>query len=172
MKHVPSDAPRWGWKEPNSHLFLPHLRKHFAGRLRYVHVIRHGIYMAHSSNQAQAQRWGPLFGIEGGFPTTPVRSLDYWIASNELAIERGRTMPSGTFLVVNHDDLCASPRREVTRFVEFLGIDVPPDMLEELVALPNPPKRLDLSIEEMREEFGDERLAKVRELGFAVDGAA
>ena len=46
----------------------------------------------------------------------------------------------------------------------------PPDVLEELVALPNPPKPLDLSITEMREEFGDERLAKVRELGFTLDG--
>jgi hypothetical protein len=167
---VPEGAPLWGWKEPNSHLFLPHLRSYFGERLRYVHVIRNGIYMAYSRNQAQAPRWGPEFGLEGGSPATPVRSLDYWIASNTRAIERGRAMPEGTFLLVNHDDLCASPREGVRRFVEFLGIDTPEALMEELMALPNPPRPLEVTLEQMRLEFGDQRLAKVRDLGFSLDG--
>jgi hypothetical protein len=167
---VREDSPLWGWKEPNSHLFLPHLRTYFGDRLRYVHVIRHGIYMAHSRNQAQASRWGSQFGIEGGVSTNPVRSLDYWIASNGLAIERGRAMPEGTFLLVNHDDLCRSPRVEVRRFVEFLGIETPEETMEELMALPNPPLPLEFTLEQMRLEFGDERLAKVRALGFSLNG--
>jgi hypothetical protein len=167
---VPDDSPLWGWKEPNSHLLLPHLRAYFGNQLRYVHVIRNGIYMAHSTNQAQPRRWGPLFGIEGGLSTDPVRSLDYWIASNTLAIERGRAMPEGNFLLVNHDDLCAAPREEVRRFVEFLGIQTPEALMEELMALPNPPRPLEFTAEQMRLEFGDERLAKVRELGFQIDG--
>jgi hypothetical protein len=166
---VPEDFPLWGWKEPNSHLFLPHLQTYFGDRLRYVHVIRNGIYMAHSTNQAQPRRWGPLFGIEGGLTTTPVRSLDYWIASNEQAIERGRAMPQGSFLLVNHDDLCAFPRREVRRFVEFLGIETSEETMEELMALPNPARPLEFSLEQMREEFGDARLARVRALGFSLE---
>jgi hypothetical protein len=168
---VPEDYPLWGWKEPNSHLFLPHLSTYFGDRLRYVHVIRNGVYMAHSTNQAQPRRWGPEFGIEGGLTTTPVRSLDYWIASNEQAIERGRAMPQGSFLLVNHDDLCKFPREEVRRFVEFLAIDTPEETMEELMALPNPARPLEFTLEQMRQEFGDERLAKVRALGFSLDGA-
>ena len=167
---VPDQSPLWGWKEPNSHLLLPHLRAHFGDRLRYVHVVRNGIYMAHSPNQAQPLRWGPLFGIEGGLSAEPVRSLDFWIASNTLAIERGRTMPEGHFLLVNHDDLCASPREGVRRFVEFLGIETPGALMDELMALPNPPRPLEFTAEQMRQEFGEERLAKVRELGFSLDG--
>ncbi len=108
----PEGAPMWGWKEPNSHLFLPHMRNHFGDRLRYVHVIRHGIYMAYSENQSQAMRWGPQFGLAECVPKpTPTQSLDYWIASNELAVSRGRAMPEGSFLLLNHDDLCAEPRQ-------------------------------------------------------------
>ncbi len=80
-------------------------------------------------------------------------------------------MPQGSFLLVNHDDLCSSPRREVRRFVEFLGIDTREDTLEELMALPNPPRPLGFTLEQMRQEFGDERLAKVRALGFSLEGS-
>jgi hypothetical protein len=169
-ERVRGDSPLWGWKEPNSHLFLPHLRTYFGDRLRYVHVIRHGIYMAHGPNQVQAARWGSRFGIEGGASANPVRSLDYWIASNEVAIERGRAMPKGTFLLVNHGHLCSSPRDEVRRLVEFLGIETPEETMEELMTFPNPPLALEFSLEQMRLEFGDERLAKVRALGFSLHG--
>lgn len=36
----PQGASRWGWKEPNSHLFLPELADTFT-RLRFVYVARH-----------------------------------------------------------------------------------------------------------------------------------
>jgi hypothetical protein len=169
----PEGAPMWGWKEPNSHLFLPHMRNHFGDRLRYVHVIRHGIYMAYSQNQAQAMRWGPQFGLNECVPKpTPTESLDYWIASNELAVSRGRDMPEGSFLLLNHDDLCTEPREGVARLVEFLGFTPTPAEMEHLVSLPERPKSPGLSFSEMREQFGDERLARVSELGFTLDGAA
>jgi hypothetical protein len=53
---------RWGWKEPNSHIFLEHLAAHFP-QMRYVHVIRHGLDMAFSNNAQQLQNWGDLFGV-------------------------------------------------------------------------------------------------------------
>lgn len=168
----PEGAPMWGWKEPNSHLFLPHLQRHFGDRLRYVHVIRHGVYMAYSKNHSQAMRWGPQFGLTSHEPSpTPADLLDYWIASNELAIARGRAMPEGSFFIINHDDLCAEPREGVTRFVEFLGFTPPPEEMERLIALPERPKSHGLSMSEMREQFGDERLARVSEFGFRLDAA-
>jgi hypothetical protein len=172
-EECPEGAPMWGWKEPNSHLFLPHLGRHFGDRLHYVHVIRHGIYMAHSRNQAQAMRWRSQFGLtECASQPTPTESLDYWIASNELAVSRGRAMPEGSFLLINHDDLCARPREGVTRFVEFLGFSPSRADMEFLVSLPERPKSAGLSLSEMQEQFGDERLARVNRLGFTLDGAA
>jgi hypothetical protein len=172
-EQCPEGAPMWGWKEPNSHLFLPHMQRHFGDRFRYVHVIRHGIYMAYSANQAQAMRWGPQFGLAECVPNpTPTESLDYWIASNERAVRSGRAMPEGTFYLMNHDDLCTNPREGVTRFVEFLGFSPSPAEIEFLVSLPERPKSAGLSLGEMREQFGDERLARVSDLGFSLDGAA
>jgi hypothetical protein len=178
-EQCPDGAPMWGWKEPNSHLFLPHMERHFGDRLRYVHVIRNGIYMAYSDNQAQAMRWGPEFGLgeravhgQRVPRPTPPESLDYWIASNERAVSRGGTMPEGSFYLMNHDDLCANPRDGVTRFVEFLGFTPSAEEMEFLISLPEPPKSAGLSLSEMREQFGDERLARVTDLGFRLEGAA
>ena len=165
---VPKDAPLWGLKEPNSHIFLPELQTYFGDRLRYVHVIRNGFYMAHSANQSQVRRWGPRFGIEAELDS-PVASLDYWIRSNELAIGRGRRMRPGSFLLVNHDQLCESPRDEMTKLVEFLGIRPSDEELEELVALPQQPKPIGTSRQEMVKEFGEERVARVEALGFRLD---
>jgi hypothetical protein len=172
-RDVPSGAPSWGWKEPNSHLFLPHLLGHFGDRLRYVHVIRNGVYMAYSRNQSQVCRWGPRFGItvEGATPT-PSASLDYWIASNELALARGRAMRPGTFMQVNYDELCAHPDRVVPRFLEFLGLEPRDGLTEELASLPNPPKPPVLTRTQMETEFGEERLARVQRLGFSLEDAA
>lgn len=164
---VPTDAPLWGWKEPNSHIFLPELQSFFGDRLRYVHVIRNGFYMAHSPNQSQVRRWGRRFGIEAG-DHSPVASLDYWIRSNELAIGRGRKMRAGSFFVVNHDRLCESPRDEMTKLVEFLGTRPSDQELEELVALPYQPKPVGASRRVMVEEFGEERVARVEALGFTL----
>ena len=164
---VPEGAPLWGWKEPNSHILLDHLQAHFGDRLRYVHVIRNGIYMAYSANQAQVRRWGSRFGLTGDVDT-PVASLDYWIRSNELAIDRGRSMKPGSFLLVNHDRLCESPREQVARLVEFLGVPVSEQELQMLIELPQPPKPVGISHEAMITEFGEERLARVEALGFTL----
>lgn len=172
-KERPGDAPKWGWKEPNSHLFLPHLHRHFGDRMRYVHVIRNGVYMAHSQNQAQVSRWGYLFGLNSQRPTpTPQDSLDYWIAANELALARGRALRSGHFLVVNYDQLCSNPATLVPALVDFLGFDPAPDVRDELLALPRPPTRPALTRDQMESEFGSERLTRVRELGFSLEDAA
>ncbi len=172
-EQCPEGAPMWGWKEPNSHLFLPHMQRHFGDRMRYVHVIRHGIYMAYSTNQSQAMRWGPQFGLAECVPQpTPTQSLDYWLASNELAVRRGRAMPEGSFYLLNHDDLCTNPRDGVARFVEFLGFSPSPAEMEFLVSLPERPKSAGLTLNEMREQFGDERLGRVSDLGFRLEGAA
>ncbi len=170
---IPRSAPKWGWKEPNSHLFLPHLLRHFGDRLRYVHVIRNGVYMAHSRNQAQVSRWGQLFGLEvRRTPPTPQDSLDYWIEANELALTRGRAMRPGRFLVVNYDELCRNPSSVVPTLVEFLGFDPPTSIMDELVTLPRLPTRPTLTRGQMEFEFGPERLTRVRDLGFSLEDAA
>jgi len=53
----------WGWKEPNTHIYLEFLSKYFSD-LKYIFVIRHGLDMAFSKNQAQLYNWGNLLGVK------------------------------------------------------------------------------------------------------------
>ena len=159
----------WGWKEPNSHLFIRHLHAHFGDRLRYVHVIRNGLHMAQSRNQLQLTRWGSAFGLpDTSSAPAAASSLDYWIRANEAAVAEGRGLPDGGFLLVNYDDLCAAPEREITRFVDFLGLDPPDRVRRELASVPRPSgagERVDSDVETL---LGPDRLARVRALGFSV----
>ncbi len=106
--------PRWGWKEPNSHVYLDSIGRHFAGA-RYVHVIRHGLDMAFSANQWQVRTWGWLFGITVAERVDPATALDYWLMANHAAIDAATRSFGPRFLLVNYDALCAEPEREASR---------------------------------------------------------
>jgi hypothetical protein len=170
-RQVPTDARQWGWKEPNSHFFLPHLRRFFGERLRYVHVIRNGFSMAHSKNQAQLLRWGPTLGFsDARSRSNAVTSLDFWIVTNELVLAQGAEMGADSFLVVNYDELCAEPRSTIERLLRFLALDPPGDLRREVEALAAPARPLDLTSQDVLREFGEMRLARVRDLGFTLPG--
>jgi len=142
---------------------------HFGDRLRYVHVIRNGLHMAHSRNQLQVIRWGPIFGVpDGRSAPGPATSLDYWIRANEAAIEQGRALHQGGFLLLNFDDLCAAPEREIARFVGFLGLDPPEHVLHDLASIPRPSTTGSPAGSDLAEVFGQDRLTRVRALGFPV----
>src|SRR5262249_24496407 len=51
---------RWGWKEPNTHVFLDRLQTAFP-EMKYIHVMRNGLDMAYSENQNQLKLWGSVF---------------------------------------------------------------------------------------------------------------
>lgn len=119
----PGPGPRaWGWKEPNTHIFLPDLDRRIAG-LRYVHVIRDGLDMAFSKNVWQALHWGHLFGLSNTpEEPMPVRQLRFWTAANRAALDYGTTHMPGRFLVMRYEDVCAEPERCWRRFRRFLGL--------------------------------------------------
>jgi hypothetical protein len=161
----------WGWKEPNSQLFIPHLHRYFGNRLRYIQVIRDGPAMAYSKNQAQVRRWGPEFGVHvQGERATPRESLDYWIRSNESAIVHGKELPPGHFMILSYDELCAAPRAGVEEVIAFLGLDPPQQAVEEAASLPRLPKPRAIPRQDLELEFDDEQLARVRALGFPTAG--
>lgn len=160
----------WGWKEPNTHIYLEYLNKHFQN-LKYIHLIRHGIDMAYSSNQSQLYNWGMMFGItvkDSSIPL-PRLSLQYWNEANRRAITLGQKLLKERFLVLNFDKLCMYPGREIALLIDFLGLDTKCVNMDELERLPKIPesagryKNYDLSI------FDKDEIAAVRELGFVVD---
>jgi len=129
----------WGWKEPNTHIYLDYLIDYFPG-LRYIHVIRHGLDMACSKNQNQLRRWGGVFGIQnsGCADISPQVAFEFWQLMNRRAITLASRLPQDRFLLVNYDDLCNSPEAGVTRILDFLGLPLARELKRSLFKLPSP----------------------------------
>jgi hypothetical protein len=161
----------WGWKEPNSHLFLEGLNRYYSD-FKYIHVIRHGLDMAFSSNQAQLFNWGKYFGVE--IPRNPedleIAALDYWIKANKKATQLGEKLLDDRFLLVNFDKLCLEPKNEIKRILEFLKIESfsDNDLFEDLRQFKKPEylgryQKHDLS------KFSIEKMDEVRNFGFQIE---
>lgn len=127
LASVCAAAPRpWGWKEPNTHVFLPHLDRGIPG-LRYVHVVRDGLDMAFSNNTWQARHWGHLYGLPDSPETPlPVRQLRFWAVANRATLDYGASHMPGRFLVMRYEDVCARPEHNWQRLSRFL--DLPTDL--------------------------------------------
>ena len=157
----------WGWKEPNSHVYLPHLLVYYP-EMKYVHVIRHGLDMALSSNQAQLYNWGPRFRVEPpkSKEEEPRAAFDYWVVSNRQAISFGQAHLGDRFLLVDFDRLCASPMAEVGRLLRFLDAGASDDQVSALAEIPRRPtstgryKNRDPSV------FGKDALQALEAFGF------
>lgn len=109
----------WGWKEPNTHVFLDRLAVAYPD-MSYVHVVRNGLDMAHSPNQQQLALWGPLlFGLPA--EQGPRAALRFWCAVQRRIDRIGQDL-SGRLLVLNYDDLCRAPDRQLTALTDFLGL--------------------------------------------------
>lgn len=162
--------PVWGWKEPNSHVYVELIGEHF-GHSRYVHVIRNGLDMAYSTNQWQLATWGWLYGlavITSASDVSPTAALEYWIRANRAAIETSLRLLGERFLVVNFDELCAHPEREVTRLAAFVGTDVPAAHLAELANIPQGASSSGRWRRRGSSAFSQQQLEEVAALGFAV----
>ena len=133
----------WGWKEPNSHLFVEHLVRHFDG-LRYIQVIRHGLDMAFSSNRQQLVNWGELYGVPcpSADRDLPRAALRYWIRANRRAIELGKRLLGSRFLVLLFDELCAEPRTQITRLLDFSGVNCGSSVVDDLAILVQSPSSM------------------------------
>ena len=113
-------APKWGWKEPNTHIFLPFLIKNMP-EMKYIHVLRNGLDMAFSDNQNQAKNWGQfILNTPCGDQVTPTYSLNYWIAANIRALEFQQKMKAN-FLLVKYEELCENPKSEVEKILRFVN---------------------------------------------------
>ncbi|WP_146591337.1 sulfotransferase [Puniceibacterium confluentis] len=130
----PPAGPRpWGWKEPNTHVFLPALDRQIPG-LRYIHVLRDGLDMAFSANTWQARHWEHLYPLPPGAGTPmPLRQLRFWTAANRAALLYGTQHMPGRFLVVRYEAFCADPAAQWPRIRRFLGapegLELPADLL-------------------------------------------
>jgi hypothetical protein len=126
-------AGPWGWKEPNTHVFLDRLQSAFPG-MKYIHVVRNGLDMAHSRNQNQLRLWGAMFLGRAEYEITPGWSLKYWCRVHQRITALGERMP-GRFLWLDYDRFCSAPEEGLRTLVSFLGASVTPPAERSLLAL-------------------------------------
>ncbi|MCU0836442.1 MAG: sulfotransferase [Chromatiaceae bacterium] len=164
-----SMAPRsgpWGWKEPNTHILIDRLAERLP-RLRYIHVVRNGLDMAHSSNQNQLRFWGERF-LGPDFSISPYWSLKYWHLVHRRVL--ARCAPLGErFLLLNYDRLCADPLAGLRELAGFLGVRLADEELQRLAALAQTPASVGRFKRHGLELFDPEDVAFVRQLGFDTE---
>jgi hypothetical protein len=162
------DHRGWGWKEPNSHIYLPYLLQQFPA-LKYVQVIRHGLDLAFSINQVQLYNWSFLFDLPRprSRSQVPAASLKYWVRANQRAVDLGKNFPD-RFLAVNFDELCHSPEREIMRIFEFTGVEVSSDEFARLCQLPQKQASSGRYLQRDCSVFDSVDVEAVRRFGFEV----
>ena len=154
---------RWGWKAPNSHVFLDRLDRHIQG-LKYIHVTRNGLDMAHSKNQSQLRLWGQSF-IGEEATGSPYYSLKFWCISHKRVIKTGTTMGK-RFLLFNYDRFCSHPQEGIETLATFLNLDIPDNTRRKLLKKIHPPDSIGRFRQYGTKIFDEGDIAYVRELGF------
>jgi Sulfotransferase family len=165
---LPKNYRGWGWKEPNSHIYLPCLFRQFPA-LKYIHVIRHGLDLAFSINQVQLYNWSFLFGLEPPKSKShvPAASLKYWVRANQRAVDLGKNFPD-RFLSVNFDELCRSPAQEIKRILDFTDVRIPADEFARLCELPQRQASSGRYLQRDCSVFDPADVEAVRRFGFEV----
>lgn len=160
----------WGWKEPNSHIYLEHLARRFPD-LRFVFVVRHGLDMAFSRNLAQLYNWGPQFGIEprSGRLRVPELNLKYWIATTQRALERGPELLGDRFLKLDFDRLCQEPEEVLPDLARLLERRPTEELQQRLRRHLVPPRSMGRYQQHDWKSFDPADVEQVRRAGFWVE---
>lgn len=160
----PNRAPTWGWKEPNTHIVVDRLSAHIP-ELKYIHVARSGLDMAHSANQNQLNLWGPTV-LGDDHAANPRNSLRFWRWAHERILGIGRTM-GDRFLFVRFEDLCLDPARYAQAILSFAGVRHDQSAVDRAIQLVAPPESIGRHAAQSLEQFDPDDVAYVRQLGFS-----
>jgi hypothetical protein len=153
----------WGWKEPNTHIYLEYFTQQFPA-LRYIHMIRHGLDMAYSSNDQQLKNWVWLYDVTvpASKSDLPEAALRYWIAANQVAVGQAERLLGVRFMMLNYDALCESSQPVIDQLLDFLGWDeIAPEVRTRLYAMPKMPESAGRYIDVGPLPFSDEQIAAV-----------
>lgn len=169
MLHSSKNRATWGWKEPNTQIFIDEISEQFSN-FKYIHVIRHGLDIAFSDNKQQLMNWGERYGISlvGNESESELayKQMEYWVRSTKDAIICGKRLDDN-FLLLNHSEFCIQPVKEIDRILKFLGLELGEDKLQELYKISKKPLTLDRYKKHNLKIFDKHQLDYVQELGFS-----
>ena len=164
VEHRHTIETRWGWKEPNTHIFLDKLIRS-SPELKYIHVVRNGLDMAFSSNQYQLRFWGHRI-LGENIQVNPWYSLRFWHLVHNRVNEIGRQM-GPRFMMLNYDEFCRSPTNWIERLASFVNIGYA--RLDRLASMVIPPGSIGRYRKEDVSIFDPRDVEFVREMGFDTD---
>ncbi|MDA1667629.1 hypothetical protein BK767_04375 [Bacillus thuringiensis serovar kyushuensis] len=156
----------WGWKNPSTHIYIEFLHQYFK-EIKYIHVIRHGLEMVYSNNQNQIYKWGDLYDLDYSLNQERLR-LQYWFKSNKKAMELGKKLFNQNFLLINFNDLCISPQKEINSLIEFLNVEKSNANIHQLISQIHSPQSLKRYKNYNLNIFTKSDLDLVKELGFEI----
>lgn len=162
----------WGWKEPNTHIYLPWLIHYYReSNFRYILTVRHGLDMAFSGNQQQLHTWHWFYDIERPKKeaVAPEIALKYWVRANQKACEYGAVLGSSHFLCVNYDTLCKEPESEIKKLLAFLQLEPSDEEFKAACAIPRIPKTMERYKSYDYSVCAPEDIDAVRHYGFTVE---
>ena len=113
-------TPLWGWKEPNTHMLLPFLVAALPN-IKYIHITRHGLDMAHSSNQTQLKLWGAHLLGRAVDTKSADDSLAFWCAAHDRLLQV-RERSQKQILVLPFESLFEEPDVILTHLCNFLAL--------------------------------------------------
>lgn len=168
ITNTPKKRIMWGWKEPNTQLYIDEISSYFP-RLKYIHVVRHGLDMAFSKNKQQLLNWGSKYDLhlDGSETDDEVtyKQMEYWVKSTQDSICKGEKL-GDRFLLINHSTFCQRPKEQIDRLIQFLGIKVTDDRLSKLYQIPKEPSTLGRYRVQDLTMFSRQQIDFVKALGF------
>jgi Sulfotransferase family len=119
----------WGWKEPNTHILIDRFLD-FNKDLKYIHILRDPLYMAHSKNQNQFMNWGPIL-LGSKKELTSRNSLTFWCKSHERILSIKSLYPD-RILIVKYEDMIQNTFDTSKEISSFLNLELSQSALMEL----------------------------------------
>ncbi len=154
---------RWGWKNPRTRLLIPFFQEIYPG-MRFIHVLRDGrdhAFHPHFSYQKHQECF--LSGEEISQPDHLRKAL-VWSRSHRLTEQMADEHLAGRYIVSRLEDLCANPKKEIGRLMEFLGSG-DREAVRQAASLVSAPKSLgrwhsesQQRIAEVEEQIGEDLL--------------
>jgi len=122
LQRVGNRPAKWGWKEPNTHLFLPYLLSALP-HMKYIHVVRNGLDMAFSSNQNQLALWGESLLGRPVDTASPQDAFSFWCVAHDRLLS---LMPTANnrILLLGYESLITDQAATLARIGEFLSLSI------------------------------------------------
>lgn len=132
--------------------------------MKYIHVVRNGLDMAHSTNQNQLRLWGTNF-LGESYEVSPYYSLKYWHKVTQYVLHLSNSMGS-RFLWLNYDRFCLDPLAGIEILLKFLDLDVTESRMSSLSKIVIVPESINRFKQFGNHLFDDADIAFVKQLGF------